>query len=41
VLEPRRLFLRYLTTNPHALYLLLTGGPQRDGKATAPAGDRT
>jgi UDP-N-acetyl-D-mannosaminuronic acid transferase (WecB/TagA/CpsF family) len=28
-LEPRRLFLRYLTTNPHALYLLLTGGPQR------------
>jgi N-acetylglucosaminyldiphosphoundecaprenol N-acetyl-beta-D-mannosaminyltransferase len=27
-LEPRRLFFRYLTTNPHALYLLLTGGPQ-------------
>jgi exopolysaccharide biosynthesis WecB/TagA/CpsF family protein len=24
-LEPRRLFYRYLTTNPHALYLLLTG----------------
>jgi N-acetylglucosaminyldiphosphoundecaprenol N-acetyl-beta-D-mannosaminyltransferase len=23
-LEPRRLLLRYLTTNPHALYLLLT-----------------
>jgi N-acetylglucosaminyldiphosphoundecaprenol N-acetyl-beta-D-mannosaminyltransferase len=23
-LEPRRLFYRYLTTNPHALYLLLT-----------------
>jgi len=22
--EPRRLLLRYLTTNPHALYLLLT-----------------
>jgi N-acetylglucosaminyldiphosphoundecaprenol N-acetyl-beta-D-mannosaminyltransferase len=28
-LEPRRLFMRYLTTNPHALYLLVTGGPQR------------
>ncbi len=27
-LEPRRLFFRYLTTNPHALYLLLTSGPQ-------------
>jgi exopolysaccharide biosynthesis WecB/TagA/CpsF family protein len=24
LLEPRRLFFRYLTTNPHALYLLLT-----------------
>jgi len=24
-LEPRRLFHRYLTTNPHALFLLLTG----------------
>jgi len=23
-LEPRRLASRYLTTNPHALYLLLT-----------------
>jgi len=40
-LEPRRLFLRYLTTNPHALYLRLAGGPQRDGPPTAPAGDRT
>jgi N-acetylglucosaminyldiphosphoundecaprenol N-acetyl-beta-D-mannosaminyltransferase len=28
MLEPRRLFLRYLTTNPHALYLLLTDGWQ-------------
>jgi exopolysaccharide biosynthesis WecB/TagA/CpsF family protein len=27
-LEPRRLFLRYLITNPHAVYLLLAGGPQ-------------
>ena len=27
-LEPRRLFLRYLITNPHALYLLLAGGPR-------------
>jgi exopolysaccharide biosynthesis WecB/TagA/CpsF family protein len=27
-LEPRRLFYRYLTTNPHALYLLLTGSQQ-------------
>jgi exopolysaccharide biosynthesis WecB/TagA/CpsF family protein len=26
-LEPRRLFLRYLTTNPHALYVLLTSDP--------------
>jgi N-acetylglucosaminyldiphosphoundecaprenol N-acetyl-beta-D-mannosaminyltransferase len=24
-LEPRRLLVRYLTTNPHAIYLLLTG----------------
>jgi exopolysaccharide biosynthesis WecB/TagA/CpsF family protein len=39
-LEPRRLFLRYLTTNPHALYLLLTGGPG-NGTPTAPMGDRT
>jgi exopolysaccharide biosynthesis WecB/TagA/CpsF family protein len=27
-LEPRRLFLRYLLTNPHALYLLLARRPQ-------------
>ena len=27
-LEPRRLFLRYLITNPHALYLLLADGPR-------------
>jgi exopolysaccharide biosynthesis WecB/TagA/CpsF family protein len=27
-LEPRRLFWRYLITNPHALYLLLAGTPQ-------------
>jgi N-acetylglucosaminyldiphosphoundecaprenol N-acetyl-beta-D-mannosaminyltransferase len=26
-LEPRRLFYRYLTTNPHALYVLLTRSP--------------
>jgi len=25
-IEPRRLFYRYLTTNPHALYVLLTHG---------------
>jgi UDP-N-acetyl-D-mannosaminuronic acid transferase (WecB/TagA/CpsF family) len=25
VLEPRRLFWRYLTTNPRALYLVLNG----------------
>jgi exopolysaccharide biosynthesis WecB/TagA/CpsF family protein len=28
-LEPRRLFLRYLTTNPHALYVLLTARGER------------
>jgi N-acetylglucosaminyldiphosphoundecaprenol N-acetyl-beta-D-mannosaminyltransferase len=38
-LEPRRLFLRYLTTNPHALYLLLTGGSRRAGRPTAPVGE--
>src|SRR6266851_2783932 len=27
-LEPRRLLYRYLTTNPHALFLLLTGSSQ-------------
>jgi N-acetylglucosaminyldiphosphoundecaprenol N-acetyl-beta-D-mannosaminyltransferase len=27
-LEPRRLLYRYLTTNPHALFLLLTGSTQ-------------
>jgi N-acetylglucosaminyldiphosphoundecaprenol N-acetyl-beta-D-mannosaminyltransferase len=27
-LEPRRLLVRYLTTNPHALFLLLTGSTQ-------------
>jgi UDP-N-acetyl-D-mannosaminuronic acid transferase (WecB/TagA/CpsF family) len=26
-LEPRRLAYRYLSTNPHAAYLLLTSGP--------------
>jgi UDP-N-acetyl-D-mannosaminuronic acid transferase (WecB/TagA/CpsF family) len=30
-LEPRRLFWRYLTTNPRALYLLLNGS--RSSKA--------
>jgi N-acetylglucosaminyldiphosphoundecaprenol N-acetyl-beta-D-mannosaminyltransferase len=30
-LEPRRLLMRYLTTNPHAAYLLLTKGPYRVG----------
>ena len=30
-LEPRRLFYRYLTTNPHALFLLLTGSTQALG----------
>ena len=39
-LEPRRLFLRYLTTNPHALYLLLTGGQQGGRTPTAPVADR-
>jgi N-acetylglucosaminyldiphosphoundecaprenol N-acetyl-beta-D-mannosaminyltransferase len=39
-LEPRRLFLRYLITNPHALYLLLTGGSDvRDGTQAAPGSD--
>jgi exopolysaccharide biosynthesis WecB/TagA/CpsF family protein len=28
-LEPRRLLLRYVTTNPHALYLLLTGNEEQ------------
>jgi exopolysaccharide biosynthesis WecB/TagA/CpsF family protein len=32
-LEPRRLFLRYLVTNPHALYLLLAGNPQSVDRA--------
>jgi N-acetylglucosaminyldiphosphoundecaprenol N-acetyl-beta-D-mannosaminyltransferase len=41
-LEPRRLFLRYLITNPHALYLLLSGGPDvRDVTPTTPGGDNT
>jgi exopolysaccharide biosynthesis WecB/TagA/CpsF family protein len=31
--EPRRLAYRYLTTNPHALYVLLTGGPRTPGGA--------
>jgi N-acetylglucosaminyldiphosphoundecaprenol N-acetyl-beta-D-mannosaminyltransferase len=33
VLEPRRLFFRYLSTNPHAVILLLfrTGSPNRGG----------
>ena len=30
VLEPRRLAYRYLSTNPHALYLLLTASPPPD-----------
>jgi exopolysaccharide biosynthesis WecB/TagA/CpsF family protein len=38
-LEPRRLLVRYLTTNPHALYLLLTGGPRGAGSPTAPVAD--
>jgi N-acetylglucosaminyldiphosphoundecaprenol N-acetyl-beta-D-mannosaminyltransferase len=29
-LEPRRLFLRYLTTNPRALYLLLNRSRSTD-----------
>ena len=33
-LEPRRLLLRYLTTNPHALYLMLTDRPQSWTHAT-------
>jgi exopolysaccharide biosynthesis WecB/TagA/CpsF family protein len=37
-LEPRRLFVRYLTTNPHALYLLVTGASQ-GGARSAPTGD--
>ena len=32
-LEPRRLFFRYLTTNPHALYVLLAGHTSRTGEA--------
>jgi N-acetylglucosaminyldiphosphoundecaprenol N-acetyl-beta-D-mannosaminyltransferase len=34
-LEPRRLFWRYLTTNPRALYLLLNNsGPSKDGRSS-------
>ena len=41
-LEPRRLFLRYIITNPHALYLLLTGGPRlSEGTPAVPIGERT
>ena len=40
-LEPRRLSLRYLTTNPHALYLLLTDRAQaRTHAPTLPPRDR-
>jgi N-acetylglucosaminyldiphosphoundecaprenol N-acetyl-beta-D-mannosaminyltransferase len=45
--EPRRLFWRYFTTNPHALWLLLTrtsalgvpahGQPYHEGRAPSPA----
>ncbi len=35
LMEPRRLFMRYLTTNPHALFLLMTRTAQ-----PAPASDR-
>jgi N-acetylglucosaminyldiphosphoundecaprenol N-acetyl-beta-D-mannosaminyltransferase len=37
-LEPRRLLLRYLTTNPHAAYLLLTRASYRP--ASGPLADR-
>jgi N-acetylglucosaminyldiphosphoundecaprenol N-acetyl-beta-D-mannosaminyltransferase len=41
-LEPRRLLYRYLSTNPHALYLLLTGGPRElEGSGTLTPRDRT
>ena len=41
-LEPRRLFLRYLITNPHALYLLLTSGPRLgEGTHVGLVGERT
>src|SRR5712691_4697955 len=41
-LEPKRLFRRYLTTNPHALYLLLTDGSQPWKHApTLPPRDRS
>jgi N-acetylglucosaminyldiphosphoundecaprenol N-acetyl-beta-D-mannosaminyltransferase len=40
-LEPRRLFLRYFLTNPHALYLLLAGSPQAvHGAETIRLGNR-
>jgi exopolysaccharide biosynthesis WecB/TagA/CpsF family protein len=32
--EPRRLFLRYAITNPHALYLMLTRSGSRRGRRT-------
>jgi UDP-N-acetyl-D-mannosaminuronic acid transferase (WecB/TagA/CpsF family) len=32
--EPRRLFLRYAITNPHALYLMLTRSGSRKGRQT-------
>jgi N-acetylglucosaminyldiphosphoundecaprenol N-acetyl-beta-D-mannosaminyltransferase len=35
-LEPRRLFFRYLRTNPHALYLLLKDRPQAWTAASIP-----
>jgi N-acetylglucosaminyldiphosphoundecaprenol N-acetyl-beta-D-mannosaminyltransferase len=38
-LEPRRLFVRYVTTNPHALYLLITGASQPEATPTVTAGD--
>jgi len=42
ILEPKRLFRRYLTTNPHALYLLLTDGSQPWKHApTLPPRDRS
>ena len=45
VLEPRRLLVRYLTTNPHAAYLLLTRPSRRvstmRGDDAAAAGART
>ena len=39
-LEPRRLFWRYLTTNPRALYLLLNRSRSTDIGGTARLGKR-